>query len=280
MTADLVQAIFYILAEYGEPIVSTPNSLEVLLTRQCKTLPDEIQAIVAAAKHGAVEEMLRCPESNINALSESVAQQSGIPPHSARWALDTWKVALHYFELGQAPPDGSLEELRRWLDDQPKFDAGRWAVSATILIALAGAIAGMLPAVLVTEGVRHEYSQACRVRHLVERHEPTGTRMSPGEYAGWFGTLGGLGGLIGALLGWLPFGFHNASSVRILAGVIGAMWAFDGAIFGAALFGLIGTLCGALAVSAVITYVAVLLGPYAVVLFLKPLAWFVLPHFF
>jgi len=279
MTADLVQAIYYTLDEYGEEVVSIPDSLKLVIARHCKPSPDELQAIIAAAKSGAVEDLLQRPNADVNEMSGPVAQKTGLPQHTARWALEIWQVALHYFFLGEPPPSASLEELRSWLDEKPRVDPLRLTVTAYILVALAGTIAGMLPGILVAEGYQRQHPQAMRVWQYVERHEPPGTRLTPQQFAGWIGTLGGFGGLVGAALGWLPRGFHNPHGVRILAGIIGAMWAFDGALFGAVGFGMIGALCGSLVVATVVTYLATLLGPFAVLLFLKPLAWFVLPHF-
>lgn len=279
MTDYLIQAIYQTLVEYGEPVLSTPQSLEVVLARLSRSSPRELEAIVAAVKHGAVRDLWERPETDIIVLAGSLGQRSRLPLHTARWSLDIWKKALHYYKLGQPPPTSQVDQLRDVLNEKLEIGPGRRAIAATILITLVGTIAGMLPGILVAQGVRRDNAQAIKVRQMVERHEPLGTRMTLNEFAAWIGALGGLGGMLGTGMGWLAGGFQRTNAVRVLAGIIGALWAFDGAIFGAAYGGILGTLFGGMIASALFTYVAALLGPFAIVLFLKPLAWFVLPHF-
>lgn len=279
MTDYLVSAIYRTLAEQGESVFTTPQSLEVVLARNNQSSPSEIAAIIAAVKHGVIPDLRSRPGTNIQELSEELAVRSGLPPHVAKWSLEVWKKALHHFDSRQPPTQVVVDELRAAIDGPPPVAPYRRGVTATILIALIGMVAGLLPGYLIPIGVQHGNVQAIRVRRLIEHREVTGTRMSPTEFTTWIGSLGAMGGLIGAAVGWLRAGFHRPTTIRIVAGVIGAMWAFDGAIFGVTYLGIIGALFGSMFVAAVMTYVAVTMGRFGVLLILKPLAWFVLPHF-
>ena len=148
-----------------------------------------------------------------------------------------------------------------------------------ILVAIVAGTAGAVPGVLVAIGVTHNNPQALRARQLIERREPTGTYMAPRELAGWSAALGGAGGIIGATIGWLAGGFRQPSTLRALAGAAGATWAFDGAAFGIITFGLPGVLLGSLFAATLLTFIGAALGRWAFLLLLKPLAWFVVPHF-
>lgn len=279
MTDDLVQAIYQTLTEYGESVLSTPQSLEVVLARLSKASPNEIKAISAAVQHGAVQDLRFRPDGDVQALSVSLASRSGLPQHAAKWSLDVWKKALLCFDARQPPPSSSVGHLRKVLSAPMAQAPFRTGVGATVLIALVGAVAGLLPGVLVPWGLHHDRPQASRIRQLIEKREQPGTRMSTREFTAWIGTLGALGGLIGSTMGWLGGGFQRPTAMRIVAGVIGAMWAFDGAVFGAVYGGIIGTMFGSMLSSTIMTFLAVAMGRYAIVLILKPLAWLVLPHF-
>jgi hypothetical protein len=279
MTDYLVHAIYKTLIEFGEPVLSTPSSLEVVLRRLSKASPGELHAIAAAVKHGGVQDLRNRPNGNVEALATSLANRSGLPIQAAKWSLDVWKKSLHHFDTKQPPPEPIVDHLRDVYGGPPPMAHYRLGVATTILVGLVGLMAGLLPGIIVPFGVQHQDPQAVRVRQLIERREQSGTRMTDSEFRGWIGSLGALGGLIGSVVGWLGGGFHRPTATRVLAGVIGALWAFDGAIFGVAYAGIIGTLFGSMFVATVMTYLASSLGAWGLLLICKPAAWFVLPHF-
>jgi hypothetical protein len=226
-----------------------------------------------------VQDLRARTTTDLTALSVSLAARSGIPAPAAKWALEVWRKALYYFDKKMPPPLPDLEQLRTTLDGPPPMAPYRRSVAGGLLVALVGAVAGLLPGWLVPQGMARGYDQAIEVRRLVERHEPPGTRMTPADFTKWIGGLGALGGFIGAGVGWLGGGFHRPSTMRIVTGCIGALWAFDGAIYGAAYAGIIGALFGSMLTATIVVYLAGLIGPFAFLLALKPLAWFVVTHF-
>jgi hypothetical protein len=136
-----------------------------------------------------------------------------------------------------------------------------------------------LPACVVAAESAGSGGQAPRVRQLLARREPPGQLMPADTLTRWGVRLGIVGGMIGAGLGWMAGGFHDAGGRRVLGGALGAAWAFDGAAFGLAYGALIGTLYGAMAGAAVGVLVAGLLGRWGWAVGLKPAMWLFVDHF-
>ena len=150
----------------------------------------------------------------------------------------------------------------------------RRAVAAAVLVGLIGAIAAALPGLLIAIGVSHRNETALRALELIERREPPGTRMTIDELALWTGTLGGFGGMIGGAVGWLAAGFRQPANSRVVGAAAGAMWAFDGAVFGVMALGLPGLFMGAVIGATVMAFFGAAIGWWGLLLLLKPIAWF------
>lgn len=277
MAEAFVCAIYDTLSEYGTSIVCTPRVFEVALQQKVNGTPREFEAIAAAASAGFVDVLLNRPDADAVALAKSLSERAGVPLPAARWSIEIWRTALRHVTTGTPPPRVDWSRLE---PTAPAIDRrARIAILALFMVALTGAAAGSGPGLLTAWGLTHDRPQAVRLRALVEKHELPGTRMTPGEFAAWAGTLGGVGGLLGATLGWLSAGARPLTVTRVLAAMIGASWAFDASAFGLAQFGLTGAFMGPLFAGALCVMLACLLGPFAVVMLLKPLAWGVVPHF-
>jgi hypothetical protein len=278
VTDSLLMALYETVREYGPSIFSTPKMFEIVIAQKAITTPKEVEALTAALHHGAVAELVNRPTGDPIALAASLAGRAGIPMHSAKWSVELWRTALRHVKDGVPPPSIDWESLKV-VAPQPAGRFSRFAILSFVVVSLVGAIAGLAPGVLCAIGLTRDLPQAHRLRSLVEKHEVPGLHMGPREFGGWTGSLGAFGGALGAALGWLVGNHRPATWTRLLGGVIGALWAFDAAAFGMAYLGLTGAFIGPLFGATGAVAVAGWLGPFAVLLLLKPAAWGVFSHF-
>src|SRR5262249_11830999 len=139
---------------------------------------------------------------------------------------------------------------------QPMRSSLTWMV----LVGLAGAIAGASAAPVVCYGRQHNSEQWMRLYAEVERHEGKGLKIEPWEFALYYGVLGGLGGFAGAAVGWMFGGAADVTMTRGIGAIIGALWAFDGAIYGMYHGGMPGCLFGTLIATVIVTFIATKMG--------------------
>lgn len=278
MTDSLAVAMYETVREYGESILSTPRTFEIVVSGKTLTTPKELEALSAALSNGLVADLWHRRDAEIAPMAVALASRSGVPLSAARWSLELWKSTLTHIRDGTKPPQVDWTTLR--LEPAPRrWDRAPISVIAIICVAIVGAIAGAMPGLLCGIGIERGDPQAQKFRALVEKHELPGTRMAPREFATWTGGLGGLGGMIGAVVGWLVIVRHPLTWTNFLAGIIGALWAFDAAAFGMAQLGLTGVFAGPLLVTIIAVMVAGRLGPFACLLLAKPLAWAFIAHF-
>lgn len=280
MTEALVEALYETLRHYGTTILTTPRVLEMSLGQKCRPSANESAALMAAVTHGIVQDLFDRPHTEMSVLAGSLSGRSGLPLHTARWSVEIWQRVVGHVIRGEPPPRALWDELRH--PSPPRRDGTKGPMAATAaaaLVALVAAIAGGLPGLLIAWGVEHQHPQTTIIRQKVEHHEPAGVRMSPREFGRWAGSLGAVGGFLGGLIGWMGGGFTRITGGRLFGGMMGALWAFDGAIFGMTYAGLTGMMFGPLFAGAIAVFVGSLLGFAGLVLVAKPVAWLIVDHF-
>jgi hypothetical protein len=270
----LVDAIYHILHDHGPNVLDSPKRFESLLTERARPSADRT-AVIASVTHGTATKVAAKPDADLKVLCVDFASQAGITTQEALRTLERWRTAVEHLRTG-TPPFSNKAFVN--IEEKPSPSPFRRGMAAAVLVALVGAIAGALPGPLVSIGASQRNPIALRALRIFEQHQPPGTRMSVDELALWTGALGGFGGLIGGSIGWLAAGFRQPASSRIIGAVFGALWAFDGAVFGVMMLGLPGLFMGSMVLTTIMSFFGAAIGWWGVLLLLKPLAWFFVPH--
>jgi hypothetical protein len=271
----LVDAIYHILHDHGPNVLYSPKRFESLLSERVRPSADRT-ATLAAVTHGTAAKVAAKPEADLNVLCVDFASQAGLTTTEALRTLERWRIAVEHLRTG-TPPFSNKAFVH--IEEKQPPSPYRRGMAGAILVALVGTIAGALPGLVLAIGVTHRNPTAQRVLAMVEERQPPGTRMTIDELALWSGALGGAGGLIGGAIGWLAAGFRIPTNARVLGAACGALWAFDGAVFGVMALGLPGLFMGSMIATTVMSFFGAAIGWWAILLLLKPLAWFIVPHF-
>jgi hypothetical protein len=179
-------------------------------------------------------------------LADRLVTQSDMAPDRARWVIETWVHALAAADTPPPPPGRDWSAWNR-LDVTAATGGGgyRGAVHNLFVIAAAGAVGGSVVGMLLSVS-----GEAARLGSLEPLED-----AAPWLLALAFLSLGLLGGLAGALIGWIGFG--GRSSLEEVAGgtsigrlafsaLAAALGAGSGIIVGLVPLGLIGLMIGAL----------------------------------
>jgi hypothetical protein len=87
-----------LMSSYGVGLCNTPRMCEILIRQKCPEFPDEVEVLAQAVHCGAVQRLIKMPRAQDwdgfsgGLVGEMV--QSGIQEERARWAVDSWALAL------------------------------------------------------------------------------------------------------------------------------------------------------------------------------------------
>ena len=241
----------------GRNLCTLPQVLGNLLRQRCPDAESTVADIEQALRAGCVQSMLATVGAvDEVALAEELVSQSGMAPDHALWVIETWVQAL-------AAADTPLPLGRDWSAwnrlDVKGVQAGggsyQRAIGNLMVVGAAGAIGGAgMGLFLPLSG------EAARVGDLDILRD-----TSPWLQVAAFVAMGALGGLAGAIVGWIAFGGRSRATdslggttlARLTLSALAAFFgAGSGVLGGLSLLGLIGVMLGAL-VGAVVGLLAV-----------------------
>lgn len=117
------RALCDVIAAQKPDIVQDPKKLERLLRDECPRFPLQIQLLLRALRAGLVGDIYLLPlgerdwPSLSGPLVAKLAESLAIPERDARWAVESWAVALGKYE---EPPPVSVAELAKRLANEPR----------------------------------------------------------------------------------------------------------------------------------------------------------------
>lgn len=105
-TADLRRILMEVVDCQGSRICNDPQRLEGFLRDLCRGLSREGFVLVCAARARLLDRLIRAgttgeAKSEITRISDRLAREFGFEPHLARWAAETWALALGRIEEGE-----------------------------------------------------------------------------------------------------------------------------------------------------------------------------------
>ena len=228
--------LFDIVKSYGQTVWNTPSTCEIFLHQRCGDLPVERQLLTQALRRGTVSRLIEAKDQPYVMLSgrltSELASQAGVSEADARWAVDSWALALGRHPSTAAPPPTPSPPV-------PVEEAEtQCAVTSSkiwppLIVALGGALGAVFATLLLTFLLYTLISS------------PRGpTKVQTDAIAMVVGLMmtvaGAIGGAIGGGSGWLliqaqtiPPRSSDIARWRLIRGFLGAL----GGAFGATLLG-------------------------------------------
>jgi hypothetical protein len=137
------QKLCELIAEHGASLCDEPLRCEELLRDLCPNNPGEVNLLVDALRDG-VASQLRSPspvpmELRLSRLSKFLGQHKLLPQETARWAVESWALAL-----GSAQPDRTEDRPENYPAAEPK---NYWPMVGVVVLVAAAACwwFGVLP---------------------------------------------------------------------------------------------------------------------------------------
>ena len=128
------------IANYGPNICSTPGTCKMVLGEQCADYPTERDLFLRSLDRGAVTGVMKGPVGGPwDDLITTVAGSS-VAPADARWAVESWAIALGKHPDVAPPPPEPVISLNA-PPEATKTGAVR-AASSTMLVGIGGAMGG------------------------------------------------------------------------------------------------------------------------------------------
>ncbi|HEY1380434.1 MAG TPA: hypothetical protein VGF55_26770 [Gemmataceae bacterium] len=233
----------------GRNLCTMPRMLGILLRQRCPDASGPVHELEQALAFGCVGPILAAVGPVDEAeLADRLAEESGMTPERARWAIASWVQALNAADT----PSELARDWSSWnrLDVSAATAGGtgayQRAVGHLVTVGAAGAAGGAgLGLYLLSRGDAG----------LIEPWREALEDLAPWLQITALLALGMLGGFVGGLLGWIVAGgrswTYDAEGGTTLGRLaFSAMGAFHGAGVGVmaclGLIGLIGALLGAL----------------------------------
>jgi hypothetical protein len=255
MADRLREQIMALVASYGPDVLDMSRTVESELHLLCPDQPDEVNALVAALRHGVVHYLLVLAENGKLQTADLPAQvrrlnaESGLNDTEAERAVQTWADIIGAIDISASKGAAGGRKPPKGLPGASSLSA----LETLVLIGLAGAIGSMLPWIAVLEERHGEH-------FLVP-----GTMSALGTHT-LLNLLGAAGGFLGGTLGWVlgtPLSLQFALSARldsahrvIVAALAAALGSFFGLWLGYHHVADIGAFLGALLCAGIGTFLA------------------------
>lgn len=241
-----------LIADHGRSICTTPRVVSMMLRQAVPGAADLIQEIELALSHGCVAPMLvGLPETaNVEELTQKLIDATGIAEDRARWAIETWVVAL----CREKPETSSItRDWSEWnrLDVSHQVAGGkstyRRSVVHLLIVAAAGASGGAFMSVLA---LLMPHMRWFEIWQSGISDLPSWAQMMAPI------VLGAMGGGAGGLLGWMIGGGRSWTYDAFGGTTLGMLYfssanafafASLGVLAGVAFLGLIGAMVGSMA---------------------------------
>ncbi len=136
-----------LVANYGKTICDTPRTCTMVLGQQCSEWPAEKQVLIKALERGTVAKLKTAsPGPEWDALTTQLANGSGLSAADARWAVESWAMAL-----GKHPDAPAVIAPRSVEPVNPAIErkgAGH-TMSTSLAVAIGGGAGGAITAMLL-----------------------------------------------------------------------------------------------------------------------------------
>jgi hypothetical protein len=225
-----------IVNNYGTTVCNTPRSCEIFLQQYCDDLPAEREVLTEALRRGVVTRLMEEKEQPYQLIASSLVkelQADGIAAEDARWAVESWALALGKHPSTAPPPPAPVPAFSDPQEEQAPPAITSSKVWSPLVVALGGGIGAILATLVFT---------FLFYTLLSNPHGSHGVRSD--SIALLLGIVmalaGAVGGGLGGGVGWLliqlqtiPVGSPDAARWRLARGFLAAC----GGAFGATLFG-------------------------------------------
>ncbi len=160
------QALCEIVARYGRGVSDEPRRVQALLSDLCPGMTKEVSVLVTAAERGVPQEAASSspqlpPQAVVNRATRRLVDETGLTEEAARWAVESWAVALGVVVAGGAYgsatlPVGAAPSGAAWGSGPAaaphRAGRRRQLVGYLLLILLVGAGAGLVVWTLLRNG--------------------------------------------------------------------------------------------------------------------------------
>jgi hypothetical protein len=182
--------ILELVASYGPDVLDMSRTVESELHIRCPDQPDEVNALVAALRHGVVHYLLvlaengKLPSADLPAQVQRLSAEAGLTESEAERAVHMWADIIAAIRM----PTASGVAWRR--EPRGLHRSVLAALAPVIIVGTAGALASMLPWIVV----------------VAERH---GTHflipanLSPLGTHTLLNLAGAAGAFLGGAVGWM-----------------------------------------------------------------------------
>ena len=111
------QKLRELLIEYGRSLCDDPRRCEALLKDYCGRYKREIFVLVSALKNRVAADLINVsagvpPALVVGRLIQRLEDELGLAENAARWAVETWALALGMPVIHAEPPRPALEPPR------------------------------------------------------------------------------------------------------------------------------------------------------------------------
>jgi hypothetical protein len=240
-----------IVTSYGRTVCNTPRTCEIFLQQQCEDLPAERQLLAEALRRGTVSRLLEAKDQPYAAIAGSLVNElvgdAGVSADDARWAVDSWALALGKHPSTAPPPVPVVAAALMPEEEEPHCAVTSSKVWPPLIVALGGGIGAVFASLVFT----------FLVYTLIS--DPRGrTGMRADAIAMMAGLLmavaGAIGGTLGGGVGWLliqaqtlPTRSIDTARWRLARGFLAALGgAFGGVLLGGWFGGVLGMAMGGL----------------------------------
>jgi hypothetical protein len=239
------QKLCEMISNYGPTICSTPRTCVMVLGQQCAEFPTEKNLLLRALDRGAVADVIKGPVGG--PWDEQVTRVAGssVKPDDARWAVESWAIALGKHPDAAPPPPKPIVSLNAQEGGTKSGGAVR-AAGSTMAVAIGGAIGGgitgmtLFLVMVMTLGTVPPYNEIPSAFVIV--------LVALGAL------IGGVGSGLGAALGWVVIQTQSSAlsltteqlNRRLRKGFLGALTgAMIGSVVPGYCFGIFGLFFGA-----------------------------------
>lgn len=151
-----------VLRQYGSSVCNTPRSFEMMLRSGCMDCPNEVKALMQVLERGMVEDLKKMHEIEsweavATPMVGKLVEAAGMNTEDARWAVDSWGIALRKHP-DTAPPPGTRPKPQEgpiYPEDEKKPVGAVGNLKNTITVAFGGGLGGGLggvAAAIITVG--------------------------------------------------------------------------------------------------------------------------------
>src|SRR5260370_2352940 len=183
-----------LITNYGPIICNTPRYCVMVLGQQCAEFPQEKDLLLRALDRGAVTAVLKGPVGGPWEEEVKKVAGSSVKPDDARWAVESWAIALgKHPDL--APPRPKPVASLNAPPDATKTGGVVRAAGSTLAVAIGGGLGGAFTAMTV-----FTVFVCAHVTVRPFRQDMTDALIVILILIG--GAVGGVAGSFGAALGW------------------------------------------------------------------------------